>query len=146
MRWEQPGWLLLLLLVPALWWWSRRPGAQPPAVLWVRAGGTWASQRAAFALRALGVLPWLALVLAVMAMARPQQGLRQSEVETRGVDIILAIDVSPSMRAEDFRPKNRLFVAKETARNFIKQRPHDRIGLVAFGGTAFTQCPLTLDH
>ncbi|TMQ70338.1 MAG: VWA domain-containing protein, partial [Candidatus Eisenbacteria bacterium] len=53
---------------------------------------------------------------------------------------------SPSMRAEDFRPRNRMYVAKETAREFIRQRPHDRIGLVAFAATAFTQCPLTLDH
>jgi Ca-activated chloride channel family protein len=50
------------------------------------------------------------------------------------------------MRAEDFRPRNRLYVAKETARDFIRQRPHDRIGLVAFAATSFTQCPLTLDH
>jgi len=79
-------------------------------------------------------------------MARPQQGLRQSEVETRGVDIMLALDISPSMAAEDFRPRNRLFVARETAREFVRQRLHDRIGLVGFAATAFTQCPLTLDH
>src|SRR6266850_1552864 len=100
----------------------------------------------ALVFRAVAVLPWLALTLAVLALARPQQGLKQSETETRGVDIVLAIDISPSMRAEDFRPRNRLFVAKETAREFIRQRPHDRIGLVAFAATAFTQCPLTLDH
>jgi Ca-activated chloride channel homolog len=62
------------------------------------------------------------------------------------VDIVLALDISPSMAAEDFRPMNRLFVAKETARDFIRQRPHDRIGLVGFAATSFTQCPLTLDH
>jgi len=59
---------------------------------------------------------------------------------------VLALDISPSMAAEDFRPLNRLYVAKETAHDFIQERPHDRIGLVAFAATAFTQCPLTLDH
>jgi hypothetical protein len=62
------------------------------------------------------------------------------------VDIVLVIDISPSMAAQDFRPLNRLNVAKETAREFVRQRPHDRIGLVGFAATAFTQCPLTLDH
>lgn len=81
-----------------------------------------------------------------MALARPQEGLKQSEVETRGVDIMLAIDISPSMGSEDFRPRNRLYVAKETAEEFVRQRPHDRIGLIGFAATAFTQCPLTLDH
>ncbi len=86
------------------------------------------------------------LVLAVVALARPQQGVRQSETETRGVDIMLAIDISPSMMAQDFLPENRLAVAKQTARDFVAQRPHDRIGLVGFAATAFNQCPLTLDH
>ena len=146
MRWDTPAWLLLLLVVPWLVWRARRPASRSPAVLWVRAGGSWASRGVAAAVHALEVLPWLGLVLAIVALARPQHGLRQSETETRGVDIALAIDVSPSMRAEDFRPRNRLYVAKETAREFIRQRAHDRLGLIAFAGSAFTQCPLTLDH
>jgi Ca-activated chloride channel family protein len=132
--------------MPLLAWRARRVQARRPAVLWVRIGTAWVARASALALHAVGLLPWLALALALLALARPQQGLRQSETETRGVDIVLAIDVSPSMRAEDFRPRNRLFVAKETAREFVRQRPHDRMGLVAFAGTAFTQCPLTLDH
>ncbi len=146
MRWEAPWWLLLLLVVPLLAWRARRPAARRPAVLWVRLGASWAARTSGWVLRSVSVLPWLALGLALLAVARPQRGLRQSETETRGVDIVLAIDVSPSMRAEDFRPRNRLFVAKETAREFVRQRLHDRVGLVAFAGTAFTQCPLTLDH
>jgi Ca-activated chloride channel family protein len=94
----------------------------------------------------LELLPWLALAMAIVALARPQQGVRLSETETRGVDIVLAIDISPSMMAEDFQPENRLAVAKSTARTFIAQRPHDRLGLVGFAATAFNQCPLTLDH
>jgi Ca-activated chloride channel family protein len=146
MRWDSPWFLLTLLVLPFLLRRVRRPAVRAAAVLWVRVSDGWARSRSGFLVRAVALLPWLALALALVALARPQQGLRQSETETRGVDIVLALDISPSMRAEDFRPKNRLFVAKETAREFIRQRDHDRIGLVAFAATAFTQCPLTLDH
>ena len=145
MRWEHPWLLLLLAAIPLLFFAGRRPSARPAAVLWVRAG-RWGAPFAAWLLRCVAVLPWVAMALAIAAAARPQQGIRQSETETRGVDIVLALDISPSMAAEDFRPLNRLHVAKETARDFIGQRPHDRIGLVAFAATSFTQCPLTLDH
>ncbi|MEO5617413.1 MAG: VWA domain-containing protein [Candidatus Eisenbacteria bacterium] len=145
MRWEWPFMLLFVLAVPVLFWWSRRPVGRRPAVLWVRVA-SWGGGGRAWVLRAVEGLPWIALLLALVALGRPQQGLRQSEVETRGVDIVIAIDISPSMGAEDFRPRNRLFVAKETAAEFVRQRPHDRIGVVAFAATAFTQCPLTLDH
>jgi Ca-activated chloride channel family protein len=146
MRWDQPLFLLLLLAIPLLAWRARRPSARGAAVLWVRTDGPWAGRWSALPFRILAALPWVALVLLVVALARPQQGLRQTETDSRGVDIVLALDVSPSMRAEDFRPRNRLFVAKETARQFVRQREHDRLGLVAFAGTAFTQCPLTLDQ
>ena len=145
MRWEYPWLLLLLATIPMLFVGGRRPSARPAAVLWVRTR-RWGAPWKGWLLRANAVLPWLALTLALLAVARPQQGIRQSETETRGVDIVLALDISPSMAAEDFRPMNRLFVAKETARDFIRQRPHDRIGLVGFAATSFTQCPLTLDH
>ena len=145
MRWEIPWALPLLLLVAWLVWRTRRPAELPAAVLWVRTAG-FGSRLATLAVRPLEVLPWVALALAVAAIARPQQGVRQTETETRGVDIELALDISPSMAAEDFRPSNRLAVAKQTARDFIRQRAHDRLGLVAFAGTAFSQCPLTLDH
>jgi Ca-activated chloride channel homolog len=145
MRWEAPWLLLLLLLVPLLVVLRRRRGVvRPAAVLWARAAGR-VGLRAAL-VRAVSWLPWLALTLALVALARPQQGLSLSETESRGVDILLAIDMSPSMSAQDFQPRNRLSVAKETAREFIRRRSHDRIGLVGFAATAFTQCPLTLDH
>ena len=86
------------------------------------------------------------LALLVVALARPQQGRVYEEIETRGVDIMLCIDISTSMRAEDFQPKNRLFVAKERAKEFVEKRKGDRIGLVVFAADALTQCPLTLDH
>jgi len=145
MRWEAPGFLFLLLLLPLLAGLRRRRlPTRPAAVLWARAAGGGGAR--AGLVRAVSALPWAALTLAVVALARPQQGLRLSETESRGVDIMLAIDMSPSMLAQDFQPLNRLSVAKATAREFIRRRPHDRIGLVGFAATAFTQCPLTLDH
>jgi Ca-activated chloride channel family protein len=145
MRWDQIGWLLLVLLIPLAIWRARRPEGLPAAVMW--SGATLAPSRVrAAVLRSLGAWPWIALALALVALARPQQGVSQSETETRGVDIVLALDISPSMAAEDFRPLNRLHVAKETAREFVRQRRHDRVGVVGFAATAFTQCPLTLDH
>jgi Ca-activated chloride channel homolog len=144
-RFEWPWALLLLLLLPVLAWWARRPAARRAAVLWGRAPERRPSV-GALVIRSLELLPWVSLLLAMVALARPQQGVKQSETETRGVDIMLAIDISPSMAAEDFQPQNRLAVAKATARNFVRQRSHDRVGLVAFAATAFIQCPLTLDH
>jgi len=145
MHFEWPWLLLLLVLVPALAVWARRSGARPAAVLWGRLAATWLPTSGLLR-RALEALPWIALLIALVALARPQEGLRLSETETRGVDIVLAIDISPSMAAEDFQPENRLIVAKQTAKTFIRQRSHDRVGLVGFAATAFVQCPLTLDH
>ena len=94
-------------------------------------------------------LPWLrglSLCLVAVALARPQSGSSETTVSTYGVDVIVALDSSGSMRAEDFRPLNRLEVAKRTVAKFIAQRPDDRVGLVVFSGLATTRCPLTLDH
>ena len=88
----------------------------------------------------------LALLLITFALARPQKGRIFEETEVRGVDIIICMDISTSMAAEDFAPKNRLFVAKEKAKEFIDKRKGDRIGLVIFAGEAMTQCPLTFDR
>ncbi|MFC1485388.1 VWA domain-containing protein, partial [bacterium] len=92
------------------------------------------------------ILRLLILSLLIFTMARPQAGQKSEEVLTKGYEIILCLDTSSSMKAEDFKPKNRLHVAKEVVKEFIKGRTHDRIGLVVFAGIAFTQCPLTLDH
>jgi Ca-activated chloride channel family protein len=95
------------------------------------------------------LLPWLrglALLLLVLALARPQAGARIESVSSFGVDIVIALDNSGSMRAEDFQPDNRLEVARQTVLRFVGGRPGDRIGLVIFAGLAVTRCPLTLDH
>ncbi len=86
-----------------------------------------------------------AISLLILVLARPQSRSSWKDVKTEGIDIVLAIDVSYSMLAKDFKP-NRLEAAKEVAKEFIDSRPNDRIGLVIFGGEAFTQCPLTTDH
>ena len=86
------------------------------------------------------------LGLLIIALARPQKGHTENEITTHGVDIILALDVSTSMKALDFKPNNRLFVAKETIKKFIEKRQNDRLGLVVFAGRSYTKCPLTLDY
>ena len=92
----------------------------------------------------------LAIILIVIALARPQSGRQFTKTNSEGVDILLVLDTSESMKALDFKRDgkrvDRLSVVKEVVRDFIKKRPTDRIGLVVFGEEAFTQCPLTLDH
>ena len=88
----------------------------------------------------------IAVSLLILALVRPQSSQKDSEVLTEGIDIVMAVDVSTSMLAEDFKPNNRLEAAKEVAAEFIKGRKNDLIGLVVFAGKSFTQCPLTLDY
>jgi Ca-activated chloride channel family protein len=87
----------------------------------------------------------LALVALIVALARPQTSDSWQQVKREGIDIVLALDVSTSMLAEDFQP-NRLEASKVVAAEFISGRPNDRIGLVTFAGESFTQCPITTDH
>ena len=147
-RFEYPYVFLVLLLIPAVFYIRRRrrhfertvaysavdlfAGTGLEASLWKR----YAKQ----ALRAL------ALVLLVLALARPQTGRSESVVHTEGVDILLVLDTSGSMQAQDFKPNNRLDAAKEVVKEFISKRTNDRIGLVAFAAQAITQCPVTPDH
>jgi Ca-activated chloride channel family protein len=88
----------------------------------------------------------LSIALLIIAVSRPRRGLTKTEVTSHGIDIIISLDVSGSMEAVDFKPENRLHVAKEVAEDFIKGRVTDRIGLVLFARCAYTQCPLTTDH
>jgi len=91
------------------------------------------------------ILRLAALCCIIIALARPQVQYEEQQSEGEGVDIILCIDVSGSMTAQDFTP-NRMEAAKKVAENFVNSRPNDRIGLVIFSGESFTQCPLTTDH
>ena len=87
----------------------------------------------------------IVIALLIIVLARPQSSNSWQNETTKGIDIVLAMDISSSMLAEDFKP-NRLEASKNVAIDFIKGRPTDRIGLVVFSGESFTQCPLTTDH
>jgi len=145
MHFSHPWFLLLLALVPALFWWLvRRPRAAlryPDLSFLARVPnrGRW--------LRFVAPV-FFSLALAAMsfALARPQRGRMFQDVESRGIDIMLCLDISGSMQAEDFSPRNRLAVAKQRAKEFIARRRGDRIGLVVFAATSLTQAPLTLDR
>ncbi len=146
-----PALLWLLALAPLVVWrsWARRPGAavQFSSLRHLkRLAPTWRL----LARRGLAVLRGLAVALMVLALARPQSGKKEAKVTTLGIDIMLALDISPSMEAEDFtvgrRRVNRLDVAKAAVERFVKSRENDRIGLVVFARRAYLQCPLTLDY
>jgi len=92
------------------------------------------------------VLETLALLLLIAALARPQRVVRLAATDRYGIDIVVALDASGSMAAEDFRPRNRFTVAKELIGEFIRGRTDDRIGLVTFGSRAATRVPVTYDR
>jgi len=149
MYFEYP-YLLLLLAVPvlllALYLWrelkERRPHLRVSTVTPWKAGGS-------------SVLGWIrhlpealrlaALCLIIVCIARPRSRTEMERVDTEGIDIVLAIDVSTSMLARDFKP-DRLSAAKDISIEFIAQRPTDRMGIVVFAGESYTQCPLTTDR
>jgi Ca-activated chloride channel homolog len=97
------------------------------------------------ALKFLPFLRALSMMLIIVALARPQSLLGINTVDSEGIDIIMATDLSKSMELEDFKP-NRIEAAKKIGVEFITRRPNDRIGLVVFAGESFTLCPLTIDH
>ena len=143
----QAFWGLLLVPVLVLWAWRER---RQRAVLRFSAAGVLAKSGRGLRTYLLPLLPFLralAVVLAVVALARPQErGARVRDASVEGIDIVVALDLSTSMEAGDFRPQNRLFVAKQVLSDFISARANDRIGLVVFAGAAYTQAPLTLDY
>ncbi|HLB08765.1 MAG TPA: VWA domain-containing protein [Gemmatimonadaceae bacterium] len=137
--------LLLLLLIPTWWLWRR--GRRAPAIVFSRADVLARGRRGgAFTRRLLGVLRILLLVGLIVALARPRSGAHTENVNSQGINIVIAIDLSSSMLSEDFQPQNRLEVAKDKVKQFILGRHTDRIGLVAFAGEALTQVPLTVDY
>ncbi len=145
-RFEDPQFLILFLVIPALLYIyarRRRSGAiRYSDVESLRQSDVRRTGRRRHALFALRVL---ALAALIVAFSRPQTGVTSETVSAEGIDIVLAIDVSSSMLAEDLEP-NRLEAAKAVAAEFVEGRRNDRIGLVVFAGEAFTQVPLTLDY
>jgi len=96
-------------------------------------------------LKAAEILKYAALVLIIIALARPQEGKTYEQTKDSGIEIMIALDTSSSMSSVDFKPLDRMQTAKKVTEEFIKMRKHDRIGLVIFSGLAFTQCPPTTD-
>lgn len=139
-------WALLLLLLLPLWWVLRRR-RRPSAIAFSRTGVLARGPRTGELIsRAMFVLRNVALAALVLALARPRSTARVENVTSEGINIALAVDLSSSMLAEDFRPRNRLTVAKERLKEFVAARESDRIALVAFAGEALTQVPLTTDY
>ncbi|AKQ64341.1 BatA (aerotolerance operon) [Myxococcus hansupus] len=138
-----------LLLVPLLLWqaWRER---RTRATLRFSAAHVFLQGGRGFRAYLLPLLPLLrvaAVTAAVLAIARPQvRDSRVRDLSVEGIDIVVALDLSTSMEAGDFRPQNRMHVAKEVLSEFISNRVNDRIGLVVFAGAAYTQAPLTLDY
>ncbi len=146
--WANPEYFWLLLIIPLLiaWYWFRHRNSNPDlrfSGLAVFAGmpkspRTWL-------VHTLFALRMFALALLIVALARPQSTSSKQNIHIEGIDIVMALDVSGSMLARDFKP-DRLEAAKEVAAEFISKRPNDRVSLVIFSGEAFTQVPLTTDH
>jgi Ca-activated chloride channel family protein len=147
----QPQFLWLLLLVPFLAWLKGKFGGTPGVLFSTtktvaKIGGRRRSRAGDF----LTGLLYLALISLIVALARPQEGKTITRTQASGVDIMLVIDVSRSMLAEDFtiggQRANRLEAVKQVTETFIRERPNDRIGIVAFAGRPYLVSPLTLDH
>src|SRR5665213_2974191 len=150
-RFLQPEWLWLLTLLPlALLWRDRRGAAAAVEYSNVSLARQVARETRSRAGRWVWMLPVLAGAFMVVGLARPQFGHGGAEVQASGIDIMLALDVSGSMQALDFKvdgqPVNRVDVVKSIVAKFIEDRPNDRIGIVAFAGAPYLVSPLTLDH
>ena len=139
--------LLLLLLIPYILWYVLRHRTSEPTLqvsstaAFRRAPRSWKQMlvHAPFLLRCLSFL------MIVLVLCRPQTSNSWSDKTIEGIDIMLCVDISTSMLAEDLRP-NRIEAAKKVAAEFIAGRPNDNIGLTIFSGESFTQCPMTTDH
>ncbi|HOZ51401.1 MAG TPA: VWA domain-containing protein [Chitinophagaceae bacterium] len=143
-----PQFFFLLLLIPLfiIWQYQFKKKSQPTLMVSTLNGlqklpTTWKVKWRGI----LNVLRVLSFIFIVIAMARPQNSNINETVNSEGLDIVMSLDISGSMLAEDFRP-NRIEAAKKVAQEFIENRPTDRIGLVIFSGESFTQCPLTTDQ
>lgn len=142
-----PELFLLLILVPLLyvWYYYKRNSYFPRIKL-----PSFESIAGMKSLRGrlrilIPLLRALSMIAMIIALARPQAVLKEEEIKAEGIDIVLVMDLSSSMLAQDFKP-DRLWASKKVAGDFVKGRKYDRIGLAAFAGEAYTQCPLTTDH
>lgn len=148
LRFAHPWVLTLLLILPIYFWWHRKStSTQNPTFRLSSTKGLNSTQKPWRVKLLSFMLPLRLICLAaiIVVMARPQSSNVNELMDSDGIDIVLSLDVSGSMLAEDLKP-NRIEASKEVAAQFIKERPTDRIGLVVFSGESFTQCPITIDH
>src|SRR3990167_8345135 len=146
MAFRHPFVLILIAFLPLLMLISRKRDRVALAFSSVMPFEEARSSLRVYLFRFLPVLRLTSLILFIVALARPERVTAEREYQTKGVDIVIALDLSGSMLAEDFKPENRMVVAKQEAVKFIRGRENDRIGLVVFARKSFTQCPLTLDY
>ncbi len=148
-RFDYPMLLLFLILIPLLAWryfraWNRQEGSlrfsSVSFLQQIKPSFLAKHHYIPFALR------MVTLILLILAFARPQAGIQEEEITGEGIDIVVVLDNSGSMRAEDFKPRNRLAAARDVVQKFIEGRKHDRIGLVVFAAKSYTKCPLTIDY
>jgi Ca-activated chloride channel homolog len=151
MKFATPWFFALLVLLPLWLWWesrSKRDGGLKFSS--IAAAKSLASFWAALGPSILLVLRGAVLVLFIIALARPQLGRSESKIRTEGIDIVLVVDISQSMQAMDYEKagqrESRIDAVKDVVREFIRDRPNDRIGMVVFGTRAYVASPLTLDH
>lgn len=147
MSFANPAYLLLLLLIPVIGWYIWQLHDQDASIQ-MSSSSTLSREPKSlrvYLLHVPFVLRVAVIVLLSLALARPQLSNRWSKESTEGIDIMMALDISGTMQAEDLKP-NRLEAAKAVATDFVIDRPNDQIGLVVFAGESFTQCPLTTDH
>ncbi len=147
-QFAEKQWFWLFLILPLLLAWyiykSKKYEGEVNFSSFTLFTGIKSSLKAKFR-HVLFLLRLICLSLLILAIARPQSRSSWKDTKSEGIDIVVSFDVSLSMLAKDFKP-NRIEVAKELLADFIDARPNDKIGLVIFGGEAFTQCPLTTDH
>ncbi len=147
LEWESPWFFLLLVLVPWLWYRliksseSSANALEFPSLVHFGKKSNWKTNLH----KLLPYIKLAAIVLIIIALSRPRWILREEKINAEGIAIFLTMDLSSSMLSKDFDP-NRLEISKAVAIDFISKRPYDRIGITAFAGEGFTQCPLTTDH
>ncbi len=147
MEFKHPAFLALFLVLAIVYWVyfryseKRRALFRISSLSGLESVPTWRTHTR----RALPWIRLLGLAALILALARPRQTLREERIKAEGIDIMMVMDLSSSMLAQDFKP-DRLEVSKRVAAAFVDRRPYDRLGLVVFSGEAFAQCPLTTDH
>jgi len=139
-------WLLLIIPVLIAWYiWKNKSSKADVTISSLQGFSGLRVPLKVYLRHSLFALRNVAIAFLIIAIARPQSRSSWKDIYSEGIDIVMAMDISASMLAQDFKP-NRLEASKQVAMEFIDSRPNDRIGLVIFSGESFTQCPLTSDH